>query len=188
MRHPPDEQRNWPRGINAMRRAKCISNSRIGFGLQRDPGGQNMQWCDNTVACQALVNRPRRYDHAIKLVALAARKTTRQAAQPTGWNHRCIMLQIFLEQRVIRRDHGQSTASCCFQPGIVRDERRLDMYQVESQLSGAIDGLMHRPPTHQTILRITRHRSCGHPADPRLDTRIAVIRRHQANLNPIRLK
>jgi hypothetical protein len=74
-------------------------------------------------------------------------------------------MQVFLEKRVIGRQHRYALLARKSHPGIVRDERRMDVHQVERlRLQCGEDGAQ-RARLHSPVFRIARNVGCAHAHD-----------------------
>ena len=77
---------------------------------------------------------------------MATREASCLTAQPTRRDETGVVLQVFLEQRMVGRDHRHAERARGLEPCIVGDERGLDMDQIA--IAGRLQHrAVHRPPT-----------------------------------------
>ena len=183
MRHPPDKKRQRSGRKNAVLVTKSLTVAAAKLG-QRNAGRQHVQRHGDAITIQALLHGCRGHDDGIQRIALLARQGARLALEPARGKERRVVLQVFLEQRVIGGDHRQAEGAGRFQAGVLGDERSLDVDQV-AILRRFKHGAMHGAPAHQPVFRITRHRPAGDANDARLVRLITVTRHHQPDLDPL---
>ena len=73
----------------------------------------------------------RGHDHGIEGIALVPRETARHGAQHALGHSGHVVVEVFLEMRVIGGDAGQTVFAGMAQPGVVGGKGRLDMHQIE---------------------------------------------------------
>ncbi len=131
MRHAAHEQHHGAVGGNAVARTERGSIAAREL-LEIEPGRYDVHRSFDAVTYQHVGELPRRSNHGIHGIALsqgsAARKSTRHRAR----QQRHVVMQIFLEERVIRLEHrhAQLTRNLLADP--VRDERCLDVHDVDA--------------------------------------------------------
>ena len=131
---------------------------------------------------QARQGTRRWHQRRVEGVALAARKGARLIPQPAGRQPRRVMLQVFLEQRVVGRQHRQLQAAGSGQAGIVGDEGGLDVDRV-AVARRCEHCAMHGPPADQPVFGIARQRPAGDANDAGFIRFVAVTRHDQTNLD-----
>jgi len=133
--------------------------------IDGNAGRHAMQRRGDAIVDQRVLHRAGRHDDRIERVALAPRERTRKGPQRALGQGRDVVVQVFLEMRVIGGDAGQAQAACMAQAGIVRGEGRLHMDQIAGQRTEIAQRAAQRLAMHQTILGVEGNPPCRHARD-----------------------
>jgi hypothetical protein len=160
-------------------------------------GRQHVDGSGDAVVGQHRAHGLGRGDEGLHGRALRAREAARQEARERRRHERHVVMQVLLEERVIGRDAGDSRAPREAYPGVVGDERRLNVHQIEATGAQRIERAPERAPAHAPVFGIARHRRRRHPQHPSFIARPPgalthrrgapgrriVARRHEAGLH-----
>lgn len=163
-----------------------------GVKQQRAPGRQSMQFAEPpaVAGCEAVggkscrndVNRRRDpvlderraqrlrgRDDRVDLAALSTRHRSSDRSADERRHERRVVMQVSLEERVVRREAGCARRSRMPHSCIVRDERRVDVDQIERMARTARERTQEISPEHAAILRVSRHPPARYANDTELD-------------------
>ena len=113
----------------------------------------------------------------------------RAAKRPSAARqYRHVMVQVLLEEGVVGRHAGHARAARAAHAGVVGQERRVDMHQVEFLRRQRIECPRERAPAHAPVLGILGHRGGGDTQHVALGGRlgrVCVARRDQPRLDAL---
>ncbi len=161
VRDAADVQQQRPFGIDAEARPKARAITRH-EAIGRQSGGNDLRAGGDAVFEQQGPHRLRRHHDGIELIALGAREASRERAADRTRQQRHVVMQILFKEGVIGGDHRNARAAREAHAGIVRNERRVDVHQVEVLRLELRERRLERTPLHAPVLRIARHAAGGH--------------------------
>src|SRR5215469_6024128 len=80
---------------------------------------------------------------------------------------RCVVVQVLLEKRVVGRDARHPGTAREAYAGVVGDEWRVDVHQVDVRATQRLELAPERPPAHAAVFRVARYARGTHPQDTR---------------------
>jgi len=113
----------------------------------------------------SLEHRPQglgRRDQRLHGGALRAREAARQEAAQRPGQHRRVVVQVLLEEGVIGRDAWDAGAPRAAHARIVRDERCLDVHEIECAIGQRVECVRQCAPRHAPVLGVAWHRRGRH--------------------------
>lgn len=130
VRDAPDEQHDWSGVIDAQPRPERDAITRFG-PLRIDARRDDAHVTIHPVAAEGVTHRRRGHHDRVHVIALRARESPRGESQSGARQPRQVVVQVFLEIRVVRLDDGQRQAPGEPHAEIMRDERRVDVHDIE---------------------------------------------------------
>jgi hypothetical protein len=152
---------------------------------QRNAGRHDLDARRDPVALEGVAHRGGRHDHGVERVALAAREAPRHRAHERARHEPDVVEEVLLEKRVIGRDDRHAEPAGERDPGVVGEERRLHVNEVEALAGEEAMGAGERTPPHRAVLGIERHRARRDAHDARIvEVRRGVVRRDERGRVP----
>ncbi len=122
--------------------------------ISGQPGRQNVDRRLHAVLQQHITHRFGRCDQRIHIATLGAGETLGDEPPDTPRQHRHVVMQILLEERVVRSHARDAGTACEPHTRIVRDERRVDVHQIEVVAPQPAECLLESTPAHAPIFRV----------------------------------
>ncbi len=146
---------------------------------------QNVDRGRDAVLQQNLAHRLGGRDQCLHVGALRAGEFAGQRLPEAPRQHRDIVVQIFLEERVVRGHTGDLERLRQADAGVVRDERRVDVHQIDILEPIAAERLIQCAPAHAPILGVSGDARGRNPNDGRvgLILRTGIVRSDQKGLD-----
>ena len=181
MRHAADEQHHGPVAGNAVTRAERgpIAAREL---LEIEPGRYHVHRSFDAVSDQHVGELPRRRNHGVHGIALSQRRAAREGSRHGARQQRHVVMQVFLEERVIGLEHrhAQLTRDPLADP--MSDERRVDVHGVDAPAEREPRS-SRRTPMHHAVFRIEDEVPRRLAQDPGVVLpRLRIARRDQPGL------
>ena len=114
-----------------------------------------MDWRLDAILEQNVSHGIRRSDECLNVVALRTRKCTGQRFPNASRHHGDVMMKILFKESVIGRDTRDLQLTRKANTGVVRDERCMDVDEVDVSRFKRIKYLQQRAPPHASVFRIS---------------------------------
>ena len=153
-------------GRDAVTRPKtCAVTAFQPVGIES--GGDDADLGSDSVAAQRLRHLRRRRDHRVNRVALPAGHAARDGAQDRTRDVRQVVMEVFLEVRVVGLHHGNGETARKPQTHEMGNEGRVNVDQVEIAMQG-LDRALEVARDDHTVFRVEREVTRPDTDDARL--------------------
>ncbi len=170
------------RKVEAVAESRAIATEEALRGQTR---GQHFDGRGDAVVEQRITHGRAGRNQRGHVPALRQREAPRERAADPPRQDGHVVMEVVLEEGVVRRHHGQSMFAREARRRVVRDEGRVDVHEIDARGELGIQHAAQRATVETPVFRIQRHAARGHAQDGRVVVvrRAGIRRRDQRGLD-----